>query len=201
MRSAPEKGETIGAVTEQSAGRSPSDFGNNRPALGKRELQNAMAFNVEYAASGWNDERLHRFLCQLRQCAVELFGSADFGEARLDVEALDRSMRVFDVGGLLDHLVRSHKQLRRQLQSECFRGPDVQHKLNAVWLLYWQIAWFRAFQNLVDIVGCASKTFDATHTLTHERAGQREVLRSSNHWPAFFQGAVGDSLTFVPEKD
>jgi hypothetical protein len=52
---------------------------------------------------------------------------------------------------LFDHFVGLCKQGLRDVKTQCLRGREVEAKLKFRWLLNRQVAWFGAFQNLVNV--------------------------------------------------
>src|SRR5438132_6808328 len=51
---------------------------------------------------------------------------------------------------LLDHLIRPRQQRWRDREAEGLGGLEVEAELEGRRLLDWQVAWLRAFENLVD---------------------------------------------------
>src|SRR5262249_26145360 len=70
-----------------------------------------------------------------------------------------------------DHPVRTHKQRLRYGQAEHLRGFQVDHQLELGRLLDRQVAWFRALENAIDVMGRPTKPPFGVVTVTEQRPG------------------------------
>jgi hypothetical protein len=70
--------------------------------------------------------------------------------------------------GLLDHLIGAHEERIGHREAECFRGFEVDDKSVRRRLLKWQIAWFLAAQNTVDVGSGLAKHRDSIRAVSAE---------------------------------
>src|ERR1700757_778303 len=79
-----------------------------------------------------------------------------------------------------DHLIRAEKHRLWNRQADLFGCLEIDHKLEFCRLFYWQFTWLCAFENLVDITGCAAKQIGSIGAIGHERTGIR-VFEATVH--------------------
>src|SRR5215831_4543534 len=71
---------------------------------------------------------------------------------------------------LLDHLIGSRQQRRRNGQAEGFGSLEVDHQLKSARALDWQISRARASQNSVDVLGGLPEQIRLDGTVTDQPA-------------------------------
>src|SRR6185503_3722654 len=75
----------------------------------------------------------------------------------------------------------------RNLDFERGCGGQVEYEIELGWLLDWQIAWLRATQDLIDILGCASEEVDRAWPVGHETTRSEKVADTVNRWQSCAQ--------------
>src|SRR4029079_9155869 len=87
----------------------------------------------------------------------------------------------------LDHLVGAGEQRGRNLDFERGCGGQVEYEIELGWLLDWQIAWLRATQDLIEILGCASEEVNRAWPIGHETTRSEKVADTVNRWQSCAQ--------------
>src|SRR5262249_29874357 len=76
---------------------------------------------------------------------------------------------------LLDYLVCSQQQQRRNRQAEGLRGLEIDDQFDFRRLFDGQIGWLRALEDLVHVGGGESETVTKTWTVRHKPTGLRPL--------------------------
>src|SRR5712691_2020429 len=85
-----------------------------------------------------------------------------------------RSSRLL-CGRSLNHFIRTCQNRRRQRQAEGLGGLHVDDQLELRWLLDWQVAWLRSFENLVHVCGGVPVHRGEIRRVGDESAGRHVV--------------------------
>src|SRR6266702_3998489 len=97
-----------------------------------------------------------------------------------------------------DHLVGG--KLRRDRKSEGGRGPAIDHELKLRRLLDRQLAWLRAFQNLVHEGSGAAVEILETFAIAHQSPGLGIFALRRDRWQTRLERKRGEPLLLLEEK-
>src|SRR5437667_4286598 len=84
------------------------------------------------------------------------------------------------VANSFDHLVGADQQRRWDGDAERLRGREIDHQLILGRLLYRQLAWSVALENLVDVGSGAAIEVGKVRTIAQQMAGLRELSKGGN---------------------
>ena len=68
----------------------------------------------------------------------------------------ERTRAAQQIASLFDHLVGAGNKRQRHGEAERLRGLEVDHQLVLGWCLHRQVGRFLAFEDAIDVRGCAS---------------------------------------------
>src|SRR6266567_2608763 len=99
----------------------------------------------------------------------------------------------------LDDSISSPQQRVRDRKAERFRGPHVDHELEFLWPLDWQVGRLDAVQDLSHIDATAAERLTQAGSVGQQAADVCELGEECHRWQTFVAGEDGDAFYVVED--
>jgi len=94
----------------------------------------------------------------------------------------------------LDHLVGKLLELRWHINAECRGGLEVDHQIEPLRALYWQLAWLGTVQDFPDVISTSSEYLGYVRPIRNETAGFWKHIEQGNKGEPFDYCKLADLL-------